>query len=305
MKPELIKIISVKTICLFITTLILVCQPVHAQKNADKINASPKRLNFVVSPKQDHFDQAPFSFQLQARLTRLFHKEKLYIIIVRNSAAMSEKIIKILKEKNAVIGNLWFDSHGHWQRRRSLFEIGEDEFNYISIHDSAFTSHLKKLAVYCDTNTKIGIGSCYGGATFTLPAIESFPPQRMNGDSLMIGVSKLLSNATVYACESFVMTGPGILNAGYALSGSPGRKKFKDPIYAPVWEKLGEWNCYSGKNERFERTVTVSLCQDGSISFKEKRFLDFAKNKKKLANKLLSLKRGNYNLASLYQKKPV
>ena len=172
----------------------------------------------------------------------------------------------------------------------------------MSICDSAFTIHLQKLSAYCDTITKVGIGSCYGGATYTLPAIENFPAQRMNGDSLMIGVSKLLGNATVFASESFVMTGPGILNAGYALSGSPGRKKFKDPIYAPVWEKLGEWNCYSGKNGRFEEPVTVSLHQDGSIAFKEKNYLGFEKNKKKLSKKILALKRGNYNLASLYQK---
>ena len=279
-------------------------QSIMAGVQTDSAIKKMKRLNFVVSPKQDHFDQAPFSFQLQAKLTRLFHKDELYVIIVRNSAAMSEKIIKILKEKNAMIGHLWFDSHGHWQRRRSLFEIGSDEFNYMSIRDTTFTAHLQKLAAYCDTNTNIGIGSCYGGATFTLPAIENFPAQRMNGDSLMIGVSKLLGNATVFASESFVMTGPGILNAGYALSGCPGRKKFKDPIYEPVWEKLGEWNCYSGKKGKFEEPVTVSLHQDGSISFKEKKFLDFEKNKKKLSGKLLALKRGNYNLAYLYQKKP-
>jgi len=294
-----------KKILLAILFLVGLRQSIMSNTSTDSILKKTKRLNFVISPKQDHFDQAPFSFQLQAKLTKLFHKDELYVIIVRNSAAMSEKIISILKEKKAMIGNIWFDSHGHWQRRRSLFEIGSEEFNYLTIRDTAFTVHLQKLAAYCDTNTKIGIGSCYGGATFTLPAIENFPAQRMNGDSLMIGVSKLFSNATVFASESFVMTGPGILNASYALSGCPGRKKFKDPIYAPVWERLGEWNYYSGKKGEFEKPVTVSLHQDGGIAYKEKNYLGFAKNKKKLAKKLLALKRGNYNLASLYQKKPV
>ena len=119
----------------------------------------------------------------------------------------------------------------------------------------------------------------------------------------MISVSKLLGNATVFASESFVMTGPGIMNSCYALTGYPGRKKFKDPIYASVWEKLGEWNYYSGKKGIFEKPVSVSLHQDGNISFKEKNYLDFEKNKKKLSKKLLDLKRGNYNLASLYQHK--
>jgi hypothetical protein len=232
---------------------------------------------------------------------RLFHKAELYVIVARSSEDAVKKITSVLKKKNAMIGNLWFDSHGHWQRRRSLFEVGEEEFNYQTIRDSAITVHLQELAVYCDTNTNVGIGSCYGGATYTLPVIENFPAQRMNGDSLIIGVSNLFSNATVYACESFVLTGPGIMNAGYALCGSPTRKKFKDPIYAPVWEKLGEWNCYSGKKGRFEAPVTVSLNQDGSIYVKGKNYLGFKKTKKRLSKKLLAFKRGNYNLAYLYQ----
>jgi hypothetical protein len=260
-----------------------------------------RRLNFVVSSKQKKFDAAPFSFQLQARLMRLFHKRKLYVIVATSSEEAVNKITGILKKQDAMIGNLWFDSHGHWQRRRSLFEIGEDEFNSQSIRDSVSTTQLQRLAIYCDTNTRIGIGSCYGGATFTLAAIEIFPEQRMNGDSLMTGVSRLFNDATVYACESFVLTVPGIMNAGYALCGSPMRKKFKDPIYTPVWERLGEWNCYSGKLHRFESKVSISLNPDGSIYVKGKNYLGFAKNKKKLSKKMMAFKKGNYNLSYLYQ----
>ena len=200
-----------------------------------------------------------------------------------------------------MIGTIWFDSHGHFNRRRSLFEIGEDEYNCKSVRDSTYTRYLKRLADYCDTNTKAGIGSCYGGATYSLPAIEEFPEARMNGDSLMIGLSELLNNATVYASESFVMTRPGILNASYGFFGNPAKKKFRDIIYGPVWEKLGEWNCYSGSTGQFEKAVTVSLRQDGSIHCKQKKYLAFEKNKKKLVAKMTSLKKGNYNLAYLYQ----
>jgi hypothetical protein len=303
MKHLFIALPGNKIIFLMMVTFIFTAETVSAFNSKDSTLHTLKRLNFVISSKQKKFDPAPFSFQLQSKLMRLFHKDKMHVIIVRNSAAMAEKITSILKEENAMIGNLWFDSHGHWQRRRSLFEIGEDEFNSQSIRDSAFTMHLKKLSAYCDSNTKVGIGSCYGGATYTLPAIENFPAARMNGDSLMISVSKLFGNVTVFASESFVMTGPGIMNSCYALTGYPGRKKFRDPIYAPVWEKLGEWNYYSGKKEKFEDRVSVSLHQDGNISFKEKNYLDFEKNKKKLSKKILALKRGNYNMASLYQHK--
>ncbi len=300
MKQIIISNTIQKSFFLVVVSVFVTLEGIDASNTPISAGEPIRRLNFLVSPKQKKFDPAPFSFQLQAKIMQVFHKKELFVIIANSSEEMTEKIIKILKRKNARIGNIWFDSHGHWPRRRSLFEIGGEEFNYQTIRDSSFTVHLKRLANYCDSNTNVGIGSCYGGATYTLPAIENFPAQRMNGDSLMIGVSNLMNNATVFASESFVMTGPGIMNAGYALSGSPGRKKFKDPIYAPVWEKLGEWNCYSGKKQQFEEPVTVSLSQDGSIFFKTKNYLGFEKNKKKLSKQLLRLKRGNYNLASLY-----
>ena len=93
----------------------------------------PARLNFLVSPKLDHFDAAPFSFQVQAKLMQMFHKKKMYVIIAKSSEDMASQIIAILEKRKAVIGNIWFDSHGHFTRRKSLFEIGKDEFNYMSI----------------------------------------------------------------------------------------------------------------------------------------------------------------------------
>jgi hypothetical protein len=293
---------SLKSFYLVLLIGIITLEAIAASNTPNSGDLPIRRLNFLVSPYQKKFDPAAFSFQLQAKLMQLFHKKEMFVIIVNSSEEMAEKIIQILKRKNALVGNIWFDSHGHFQRRRSLFEIGTEEFNYRTIRDTVFTVHLKRLANYCDSNTNVAIGSCYGGATYILPAIETFPAQRMNGDTLMAGLSKLMNNATVFASESFVMTGPGILNAGYALSGCPGRNKFKDPIYKPVWEKLGEWNCYSGKNQRFEDPVTVSLNQDGSIFFKTMNYLDFEKNKKKLSKNLHLLKKGNYNIAYLYQK---
>lgn len=299
MKEFIILPSFLKSLYLYVLT-ILVTQLSIAQHVSENTDNPPRRLNFLVSPKQKKVDGAPLSFQLQAIWMSKYQKRDYFLIVTGSSKEMAKKITRILKNKNAMIGNIWFDSHGHFQRRRSLFEIGEEEFNYTTIRDSGFTAYLKKLAVYCDTNTNVGIGSCYGGATYTLPAVEIFPAQRMNGDSLMIGVSKLLGNATVYACESFVMTGVGVMNASYALAGMPTRKKFKDPIYTPVWEKLGEWNCYSGKKGKFEVPVTVSLNQDGSIYVKRKNYLAFEKNKKKQTKKMQMFKKGNYSMEYLY-----
>ena len=50
-----------------------------------------------------------------------------------------------------------------------------------------------------------------------LLAVENFAEKRMNGDSLMIGLSKLLGNVTLYGSENFVMT--GINRKSYSYKG--------------------------------------------------------------------------------------
>lgn len=260
-----------------------------------------ERLNFIVSPRMKKIDPSFLSFQMQIRLMRIFHGKKLYLITASSSADAVKKIKSIIGKENGMIGNLWFDSHGKYASRKSLFSIGKEDFTYAAINDSLATHHLKELSAYCDTTTQVGIGSCYGGATFTLPAIEDFPAQRMNGDSLMIGLSRLLGNATVYACESFVMTGPGLLNVNYSLCGTPARKKYKDPLYRPVWERAGEWNRYSGKSRSFGEPVSVTLRHDGTIGVKDQRYLQIKKNKEKLNRNLKKFRSGNYNIALLYR----
>lgn len=260
-----------------------------------------RRLNFIVSPRMKKIDPSFLSFQMQVRLMRIFHGKKLYLITAASSADAVKKIKATLNKEKAMIGNIWFDSHGKYASRKSLFSIGQEDFTYAAITDSIATHHLKDLSAYCDTTTQVGIGSCYGGASFTLPAIEDFPAQKMNGDSLMIGLSRLLGNATVYACESFVMTGPGLLNVSYSLCGTPARKKYKDPLYRPVWERAGEWNRYSGKSRSFSEPVSVTLRHDGTIGVKDQRYLQIKKNKEKLTKKLRKFRSGNYNIALLYR----
>ncbi len=260
-----------------------------------------KRLNFYISVRTNKFDPASQSTQLQARWQYLFQKKEFYCMFVESSAEMTERIKKVLLEKNAIIGNIWFDSHGHFSRRKALFEIGKDEFNAETIKDSSHTVSLRELAAYCDNSTAVAIGSCYGGATYTLPAIENFPEQRMNGDTLMIYLGRLLGNVTVYGSESFVMTRPGLFYAGYSMAGYPARKKFKDPIYQPVWEQLGNWNCYDGKTGKFFRVNTVALTRNGTIYLKGENYLNLANKREKSINKISTFKKGNYNIAYLYQ----
>jgi hypothetical protein len=282
--------------------LLLMQLPVWSSaQSVENLRLQKERLNFFISCRSRHLDPATMSSQFQAVMTGLFHKRKFYCLVVASANEMSSRMEKILKKNNALIGNIWFDSHGHFNRRRSLFEIGKDEFSFHSIGDSIFIIPLSGIAQYCDTNTNVGIGSCYGGASFTLPAIEEFPAQRMNGDSLMMELSKILNGATVVGSESFVMTKPGMFKAGYALAGRPTRKKFKDEIYKPVWENLGSWNCYDGRKDSLYRVNTVSLSRCGEIRSKKYHFLAINKNRKKQLKKLLALERGHYNLAALYQ----
>src|SRR4051812_21326287 len=80
-------------------------------------------------------------------------------------AGIIEKRIK--KSGDKKIGNIWFDSHGHYANGYSSFSIGRDEFNFVNIKDSMYNQSLKCIAKHCDEFTQIVIGSCYGGATFT------------------------------------------------------------------------------------------------------------------------------------------
>lgn len=259
------------------------------------------RLNFFISVRTKNLDPAIASAQLQARITDILNNGEMYCMFVESAKEMADRMTAVLKKRNALIGNIWFDSHGHFSKRRALFDVGKDEFNAESILDSVLTAPFKIISKYCDTNTVIGIGSCYGGATYTFPSIEGFPEQQMKGEQLMMHLSSLLNDATVYGSESFVMTGPGIFTASYNLAGYPRRKKFRDPIYKPVWDNLGEWNCYNGKTKAFYGVTTVTLNHEGGIYCKPTDYLSFEKNRHRLQQKLLKFKRGNYNIASFYQ----
>jgi hypothetical protein len=281
-----------------ITLLLLCCMyTADAGNTIDTV----RRINFFVSGKVTKVDPPAISAQLQARWQQLFRKDEFYCIIAGSADEMAERMARILTEKKAKAGNIWFDSHGYFARRRSLFMVGKDEVNAQSIADTTFNQPFQKLARFCDTGTVIGIGSCYGGATFSLPAVEGLPEKRMNGDSLMIRLGQVLNNATVYGSESFVMTGPGMFYAGYTLAGFPALKRFKDSLFQNVWERVGTWNCYNGKTGEFGRVNTVYLNRSGSICTKKQTYLAESKHRKKQQKILAKCKKGNYNLALLYQ----
>ena len=262
---------------------------------------SKKRVNVIISSKARKIDGAQLSFQWQAALTRLFHKRKLYLFYVDSIEEAASRVSKRLEKENAVIDNLWFDGHGHIGRRVALVEIGKDEVNYQTIHEIYISKALEKIASYCDSNTKVGIGSCYSAAIFTLPAVEKFPEQRMNGDSLMVAMGNIMPGSTVYGTRSWVMCKLGIFSNSYALAGHLTRKVFKDPLLEPVWDSQGSWCTYNSSTGVFTDIHTVSMDGQGNILTKEGNYLDIKKQQKQLARKKKKLKPWNFPMSWFYK----
>jgi hypothetical protein len=288
----------------FLSIISILTVPQHgfsALSSDSSILPLKKRLNVVVSNKAKKFDPALYSFHFQAYWKRLFHRNSFHFLIVNSLDEAEERISKIMDKENALIGNLWFDSHGHFGRRVSLFEVGNEEVNYQTIKMPYIKEALIRIGNYCDSSTNIGLGSCYSAATFTIPSLEKFPEQRMNGDSLMIGVSELMNSATVFGSEGWVMTNPGIFNNGYALAGKPKNKRYQDPLLLPIWKKLGQWKSYSAKEGNFNRVQTISLDKYGNISQNYMSWLAYDKNQKKQMKIISRLKPGNFDTKYFYK----
>ncbi len=90
---------SFKSIYLLVHFLFVTLEAINAYKAPDSVDQPIRRLNFLVSPNQNKFDQAAFSFQLQAKIMKMFHKGELFVIVTTSSEEMAEKIIGILKIK--------------------------------------------------------------------------------------------------------------------------------------------------------------------------------------------------------------
>jgi hypothetical protein len=146
---------------------------------------------------------------LRARKKGMTRRDKFVVIVATSAKEARNKMEDHLQKKNAMIGSLWFDTHGRYANGYSSFILGKDEFSYKTINDTAKMKDFRALASYCDEWTRVAIGSCYGGATYEKPAHNGKPASRMNGDSLMIGMANLLPTATIYGTEGWVMTKPG------------------------------------------------------------------------------------------------
>lgn len=252
-----------------------------------------RRINFYVINKPKTLDIYTRLVIFRAKRRASTRKGRFIVIVASSTKDVKNKIIENLRAKNAKIGSLWFDSHGRYQNGYSSFVIGAEEFSYKTINDTSITNNVHALAAYCDEYTKVAIGSCYGGATFEKPAHDGKPSTRMNGDSLMIGLARVLPDATIYGTEGWVMTKPGIFSRkGYALAGFPIQKRFKDEVYKPVWENMGIWHSYSTTSRQFQTINTLGLTPVGTIHVKSQSYLEKEKYKKRQEKNLQRLKPG-------------
>jgi hypothetical protein len=252
-----------------------------------------RRVNFYVVNKPKTLDFFSRLVIVRARKRGMTRQHKFIVIVASSSKEVKDKIEDYLLKKNALIGSLWFDTHGRYANGYSSFILGKDEFSYKTINDTAHTKSFRALAFYCDEYTRVAIGSCYGGATYEKPVHNGIPASRMNGDSLIIGLANVLSKATIYATEGWVMTKPGIFQKhSYALAGYPLQKRFKDEVYKPVWEHMGIWHSYSTVTKKFETINTLALTRMGSIHVKAISFLQKGKSKKRLDRNLKKLRPG-------------
>jgi hypothetical protein len=254
-------------------------------------NAPTKRLNFYIftkdaSSKLDFFGKTAL---LRARTKSLFSKGQLYAINAQHTAQAVYRILAILAQENALVGSLWIDSHGLYKQGYSSFHIGNDEYSYKNINDSAHTALLQLLARYCDGNSHIGIGSCYGGATFYFPGSATVPPGRMNGDSLMLGMGRIFSRATIYGSESWVMAKPGIFSDNFGFAGYPLGKRYRSRYWQPVWERLGQWNRYQSSSGVFEPVNTVALNSLGQITVRARHYQLLDKGQKAVGKNMAKL----------------
>lgn len=273
---------------------LLLAASVFTQFNVYGQNDLPaKRINFYVVDRPKTLDLFSRLVIIRAKKRARQNKNDLVVVVAHSSKEMKDRILDHLARENAAIGTIWFDSHGKYKNGYSSFSIGADEFSFKTIGDTIYTKHLMAIAAFADQHTRVAIGSCYGGATFEKPAHKGKPASKMNGDSLIVGLAGIFDSATVYGAESWVMTKPGTFKKhGYALSGYPLQKRFKDSVYLPVWEKLGMWNSYSTSTRLLTTAKTIALTDKGSVHIKSVNYLEKKKSRKKQARNIRKLRAG-------------
>jgi len=251
-----------------------------------------QKLNFFVvsKRKKGKLDPSTRFNVLRTKIKSLWRPKNFVAIIAGDAEQASAKIIHRLNKYNANIGTVWFDSHGSYKKGYSLFYIGNDEFSFKKLKDSSFTNSFNILTPYSTNETRLVIGSCYGGATYHRSSIDYRDTTRMNGDSLMMALGKFFPQAKIYGSESWVMTKPGIFNDnGAAVAGYPKRKLYHDACYRPAWENVGKWNEYNAATGALTQINSVTLDSYGNLELVRWSFNEKPTTQKDIQKNILKL----------------
>ena len=261
------------------------------QKTISSTEQKQKLNFFVVSKrKKGKLDPATRFNVLRTKIKSLTRPKSFVAIIATDAAHASAKIRHRLEKYNARIGTIWFDSHGAYKRGYSLFYIGHDEISYRKLKDTSLANSFHILKLYSTNETRLVIGSCYGGATYHRSSIDYRDTTRMNGDSLMMALAKFFPQAKIYGSESWVMTKPGIFNdKGIAVAGFPKRKLFRDVCYRPAWENIGKWNEYNAATGRLTQINPVTLDSYGNLELIKWSFNKQPETQKDIQKNILKL----------------
>jgi len=276
-----------------ITAFAQVSDAIYASERKTISSTEQKqKLNFFVvsKRKKGKLDPATSFNVLRTKIKSLWRPKNFVAIIAADADQASAKILHRLKKYNANIGTVWFDSHGLYKKGYSLFYIGHDEISFKKLKDSSFTNPFDSLTPYATNETRLVIGSCYGGATYHRTSIDYRDTTRMNGDSLMIALAKFFPQAKIYGSESWVMTKPGIFNdKGVAVAGFPKRKLFHDVCYRPAWENVGKWNEYNAATGTLTQINSVTLDSYGNLEVVRRSFNEKPATQKDIQKNILKL----------------
>ena len=253
-----------------------------------------KHLNFFIisAPKKGKLDLGSRFNIARSKIKSLFRPKKFVAIVAKDMQTASAKVQYRLNRSDSHIGTLWFDGHGSYKKGYAVFHTGKDEFNYQSVKDPTHIKPLEELAAYTNERSKIVIGSCYGGATFSRKSLYSNDTTRMNGDSLMMNLGKIFSQSTIYACESWVLTKPGLFLKKASVAGYPLAKLYKDIVYRPAWENMGKWNEYNAATENFCAVNPVTMDIYGNLMIRSASYAGKVSVKKKIEKVLKKLRPG-------------
>lgn len=174
----------------FITSIASAAQPsaqLPTVRISDVIDSGQamkhKKLNiFVISSSHKNKLDLATRYNILRTKVKAFFRPNHFVSIVANSEVKAcDAIVRKLDKRQAKIGTIWFDSHGQYIKGYSLFTMGKDEIDYRSLKEEAINAPMKKVATYTDRDTRVVIGSCYGGATYRRSSIDYKDTTRMNG----------------------------------------------------------------------------------------------------------------------------